>query len=404
MDLEIDYMELEFRNFPSMSESEVVPFVQQWLRDHLLSYLHQYLGQSETATIHHIDSLEVSWSVESMSALRARVPELGRRCIQKIHMKSSSKSQSKKDTSEDHLNEWTQYILNGRIQNQWTPDEYQPDFKSLNKLFDLGPWTRDAIIRLLDYFSFYEIVKFFLPRNEICKNVLSVYAPDMMEYFFDSSSTTENPNIPPISPQTQEEILKIILTEETDAQQSYESSTKSCTLESVLESDKKDQKNPIRLSEGGLFLIHPYIIRLLHETGYWDGQSITDTARAAQLLYYMARGEPATKQYQLTTAKQVLDIPIESTLPIGRLSAEEMDQVDMILTDMLETWHGMSRSGLSFLRVMFLTRSAVMHKSTKTKRIELSRQAQDILLEEAEWGLGIIKFPWHKNIFDIILS
>ena len=152
----------------------------------------------------------------------------------------------------------------------------------------------------------------------------------------------------------------------------------------------------------GLFILHPFLKEFFTEAGILVSKEITNPTKGIQLLHYMATGNDECNDVTVLTEKVLLGIPIQQAVFIEPpLSNKEKSLCDNLLKAILKHWTVLEKSGIDTLRSMFLIREGTIIIKEKNIHIEVKNLAQDVLLKKLPWGLGLIRLPWVKEIFQI---
>jgi len=169
------------------------------------------------------------------------------------------------------------------------------------------------------------------------------------------------------------------------------------------ESGPGTERLSLTVPQAGLVLLHPYIIRLLENTGMKDkGRAQLIPAvfpRAASLLHYLASGQEEVYEFDLGLEKVILGLPPGSSLPVSRglLSEQDKEEADTLLRSVINHWSVLKNTSPQGLRVSFLERPGLLNEEEDGWRLRVERKTIDVLLDHLPWSIGIVKLPWMKT-------
>ncbi|WP_437316194.1 contractile injection system tape measure protein [Sorangium sp. So ce385] len=172
-------------------------------------------------------------------------------------------------------------------------------------------------------------------------------------------------------------------------------------------SDRERERDPEPpgqwVSHAGLLLLHPYLPRFFESTGVKEaGRPELAPARlprAAALLHLLATGEDEAFELELGFIKIALGLELDSPLPIseGLFSAGDREEVDALLSAVLEHWSALKRTSVRGLRGSFLQRRGLVREDPRGFRLQVEPAPFDMLLGQLPWGIGVVKLPWMKR-------
>jgi len=165
---------------------------------------------------------------------------------------------------------------------------------------------------------------------------------------------------------------------------------------------QKQQEKEIKITteKAGIILIHPFIKELFKRMGVLtENKEIKNTNKAAVILHYIATGNEEAMDIEMSLEKIILGIPqAEILTKPQKLTEKEKQQCDELLVAVIQHWKIYKSKAITTLRAMFIQRYATIEKTETKIKIEVEKQAQDILLDKLPWGIEMIKLPWLKQI------
>lgn len=184
--------------------------------------------------------------------------------------------------------------------------------------------------------------------------------------------------------------------------------TASLTAEKL--SDKKEPSQTTEnagqksqyVQNAGLILAHPFLWDLFSRTQCTDGKSSLLPEKkqlAVHLLHYLATGQEHEMEYNLSFEKFLCALPPDE--PIDRkLSIPETDKAECndLLQSIIRHWPALKNTSPDGLRQMFIQRDGKLDLRKIPYKLSVERKAQDILLDQLQWSIAIVKLPWTKDL------
>jgi hypothetical protein len=161
----------------------------------------------------------------------------------------------------------------------------------------------------------------------------------------------------------------------------------------------------VYIQNAGLILAHPFLWDFLTQTNCTDGSSQLlpeKKQKAVHLLHYLASGQEQEMEYNLTFEKFLCGIPLDS--PVNRrfaISEQDKNECDDLLRSIIRHWPVLKNTSPDGLRQMFFQRNGKLNLQKAPFKLNVERKAQDILLEQLQWNISIVKLPWLNDLLFI---
>jgi hypothetical protein len=182
-------------------------------------------------------------------------------------------------------------------------------------------------------------------------------------------------------------------------------STKTIHQENVV-ADHEDliQNDGQYVQNAGLILIHPFIKTFFEHCDLIDPktQQLIDPELCAHLLHYIATGKTNAPEYDMVFEKFLCNIPMNQTINKHiKLSRKHKTQAKNVIESVQHNWNPMKKSSAALLQNEFFQRSGKLVVTDHDYTLTIERKAQDILLDNLGWGLGLVNLPWKEKFIFI---
>lgn len=196
--------------------------------------------------------------------------------------------------------------------------------------------------------------------------------------------------------------LKENLDQESNKQQSKEVSIEEGVIEHRTNISDEDTENSIEISNAGLVLTLPFLVRFLENIGIVKNKEFStesDQHYAVYLLHYIATGkEDLPQEHELFFEKLICGVDVNEVLqPCQALDKNHKTEAEDLLKAMIENWKALKSSSPQTLRTAFLQRIGyLMQKDEGAWSLHIERQTFDILLDRIPWTVSINRLPFNN--------
>jgi hypothetical protein len=180
----------------------------------------------------------------------------------------------------------------------------------------------------------------------------------------------------------------------------------SLPLEFEIENTRLESRaTEMYVANAGIVLLHPFLSRLFDNLGLTTGGIFVDkrlTHKALTVLHYLATGETSVLEYNLTLAKLLCELPLNSPVD-GHwiLTKEEQETCDGLLKVAIDYWSALGNTSPEGLREGFLQRKGKLINRPSGWLLQVERTTIDVLVDRLPWGLGIVKLPWMGDFLTV---
>ena len=158
------------------------------------------------------------------------------------------------------------------------------------------------------------------------------------------------------------------------------------------------------IETAGLVLLHPFLSPFFRKRGLLEAEGsafLDDWSRqkAVHLLHFLACGEEAPAEHQLSLAKLLCGIPFQQPVDGALLlSAEDKSEANNLLQAVVAHWGALGNTSPDGLREGFLIREGKLLQQNDNWQLQVENKTIDILLSKLPWGFGLVKTPWMKEM------
>lgn len=158
------------------------------------------------------------------------------------------------------------------------------------------------------------------------------------------------------------------------------------------------------LENAGVVLLHGYLTRFFDNLDLLaaGNRAFADhdaQETAALLLHFLATGERVAAEWDLVLSKVLCGIAVEMPVDGSRqISDEAAGEAEALLEAVIGHWSALGRTSAAGLRVNFLMRPGRLSRSDSGWKLQVERRTEDVLLDRAPFGLGVVKLPWMKEL------
>lgn len=158
----------------------------------------------------------------------------------------------------------------------------------------------------------------------------------------------------------------------------------------------------VYIQNAGMILAHPFLPQLFAITGCLNErkQLLPDKQqKAIQMLHYLATGEEADREFNLTFEKYLCGLPLEAPLPqLTEIDLADKQECDEVLRSIVSFWPVLKNTSPDGLRQLFFHRNGKLDLYKSPHKLYIERKAQDVLLDKLQWNISIVKLPWMDDL------
>ena len=157
------------------------------------------------------------------------------------------------------------------------------------------------------------------------------------------------------------------------------------------------------MDNAGLVLLNPFLFFFFDGLGLLNKEknfkSDQHAFRAVHLLQYLATGDSASPEHELSLNKILCGIDLNDPIPFDLLlTKKEKEECSHLITVVLERWGALKTKDAEALRNGFLRREGRLSFQGKGWNLFIERTTLDVLLDRLPWSLSMVKFPWRDDI------
>lgn len=167
----------------------------------------------------------------------------------------------------------------------------------------------------------------------------------------------------------------------------------------------EEKPTEIIVQNAGLVLVHPFLKTFFTETGILTGNGNFLKEKqmlAVQALHFLAAGKEEFFEANMVFEKYLTGTPLN--MPVQReslLTDKIKAEANEMLRQVIKYWPALKNTSPDGLRQNFLQRDGKLIQNEKNYRLLVERKTQDILLEQIDWNISVVKLPWMKNLIHV---
>lgn len=158
--------------------------------------------------------------------------------------------------------------------------------------------------------------------------------------------------------------------------------------------------NRLFIDDAGLVILHPFFRPLFSRIGLIDDQdnfiSLEHQIRAVHILKYLVEGNSEKHcNNSLVFCKLLCGLPYEILIDDEyRLIDNEKDEVESLMSSILQYWNPFKSSSFESTRQAFIKREGTVEMDETGHIVRVSGSSLDILMDDIPWEISIIYLPW----------
>lgn len=156
----------------------------------------------------------------------------------------------------------------------------------------------------------------------------------------------------------------------------------------------------LHIAHAGVILLAPFLQTFLSSVdGLDDKGRLRAPERLPIFLHYLATGERAAEEWQLSLHKILAGLEINALCDTELLiSEEEVLQTSDLLHSVIGLWDKLQGTTIAGLRETFLQRPGTLSPQSPNWRLRVREEAVDILLQFVPWPFHTVRLPWMHGI------
>ncbi|NEP20291.1 MAG: hypothetical protein F6J97_26000, partial [Leptolyngbya sp. SIO4C1] len=160
------------------------------------------------------------------------------------------------------------------------------------------------------------------------------------------------------------------------------------------------------LNQAGLVMLHPFLPPYFEEAGLLEGDQFRNTDAqqiAIYLLQYLATRQTQPPEYELILPKLLCGWPLnEPIIASPALPPTALTETENLLQAVINHWEVLKSTSPDGLREGFLQREGKLTRTGDREwKLQVEKQAIDILLSRLPWGLSMVKLPWMDALLTV---
>ena len=162
----------------------------------------------------------------------------------------------------------------------------------------------------------------------------------------------------------------------------------------------RTENNTPAVPAAGLVLVANFLPAFLRTVGLLDAaNTFVSVRRVPMLLYCLATGETEAREWQLVLPKLLCGLPFSESCDTSiTLSEQERQEINNLLTDVIDHWKQLKTTTPDGLRATFLQRVGRLTEKDAIFTLTIAEQTVDILLSFVPWSFRYVRFSWMPKL------
>ena len=162
------------------------------------------------------------------------------------------------------------------------------------------------------------------------------------------------------------------------------------------------EPNEIYIRNAGLILLHPFIPRLfelggLYKENDWLDESSQDTG--VKVLEYLCTGKNEFAEIHFSLDKILCGLKpsdfVDDKEPLPQVLTNFCNNM---ISEVIGYWPQLKNTGTEAFRETFLQRNGKLNITDNGWLLQVEQKTVDVLLDSLQWGIGVVRLPWMKEI------
>ena len=159
----------------------------------------------------------------------------------------------------------------------------------------------------------------------------------------------------------------------------------------------------VEIENAGIVIMHPFLKNIFKATGLMYFDDFKDDnckQKAVLLLQYLANGEQYIPGYNSPLNKILCGLDVEDiSETVIQLEEAKTKEADELLEAVITHWTTLQNSSAAMLQQTFFQRKGKLSFDDNEGcwKLQVQREAVDILLDKIPWSIAYIQLPWMKH-------
>ncbi|MEM7370295.1 MAG: contractile injection system tape measure protein [Bacteroidota bacterium] len=199
----------------------------------------------------------------------------------------------------------------------------------------------------------------------------------------------------------------------TEDQRRLERMLEEMAMQSSRENKSKENNafsegNELYVTNAGLVILWPFLIRFFDNVGLMKEGSFVDQAaahRAVGLLQYLADGQTEQKEYLCGLNKILCGLAWDEVWDMrGPLTNTELEECEQLLKAVIANSAIPGEMSMDGFRGTFLLRKGILRSLPGIWQLHVEQETYDIVLKKVPWSWSMVKLPWMEWGMEVVWS
>lgn len=158
----------------------------------------------------------------------------------------------------------------------------------------------------------------------------------------------------------------------------------------------------------GIVIMHVFLSKFFQNLGLLEGEKIKNRnaqIKAIQLLHYLSTAtNHFAEQSDITIFKVLVNLPQQEHIAFKeQLTAIEIGECKFLFQSFINHWSAVKKTSINEIQRLFIQKRGIIIEKEQSIEIYLEKSPIDFLLDQLPYNYHILKLPWIKNLFSVII-
>jgi len=172
-------------------------------------------------------------------------------------------------------------------------------------------------------------------------------------------------------------------------------------IQDVLAEEEKTDVDQLFVSNSGLVLLAPYLMKFFNKLNFIDGDKFINKENqfeAVHVLQFLVTEQEKSPEQMLALNKILCGLDVAFPVPITfKITEEIIFECNNLLRSVIDNWKNLGSTSINGFRESFLRRGGIIEIGQINILLRVENRPYDMLLNSIPWSYTVIKYPWMKK-------